>query len=158
MRTLIPLLAVVLLCAFGCAAQGPVVMDYQGPQDWPLGQPSPAGGVIGTTPVVYGLPDQPYEVVQLVDIPRKGGSQDDALLAVSDALLDARPHVLLLVGTRWDRMLEVDRHLAGAHVDGRCMRIIEQVRANNRDCSAPCLRFLAVRYKPGYYRSHPYGG
>jgi hypothetical protein len=158
MRTLIPLLALVLLCMFGCSTPGPAVVDYQGPQDWPTGRPSSAGGEIGSTPIVYGLPDQPYEVVQIVDIPRKGDAEDHELLAVSEALLDSRPHALILIGTNGDRVLEVDKFVSGARVDSRCVRVLEEVRANNRDMTAPCLRFLAVRYKPGNQHWHPYGG
>lgn len=146
MRTLLPLMTVALLLLVGCS-YGYRVADYQGPQAWPTGRASITHTALNNAQVIYGLPERPYEVVQVVEIPRGGSVSDAELSTFSTELKRGKADALVLVGTKYDRMLEVDRCLAKAgHVDAQCMQLIQKVRRINRD-DPKRLVFLAIRWR-----------
>lgn len=147
-RKLMPLLALLVLA--GCskiAPQGMQVIDYHGPQAWPTGQPSPSAASINQAKVFYGLPDRPYQVVQIVAVPRNGESPTEALLDAWKDMKRVKPDALVLLGTRYDDLLDVDWYLANAgssHKD--CLRYIKQIRQNNRSTASDNVVFLAIRW------------
>lgn len=145
MRTL--MMTVLLVTLAGCAAQDPVV-TYNGPQEWPTGYASETGTHIAGTPVVYGLPDRAYEVLQLVHIPRDSDADETSLAATRAALEQCRPDALVFIGSRYDQNLSVDQHLAAdVRTNAECRRVIKRVRSVNADDSEPDLIFLAIRYR-----------
>lgn len=138
--------AVIIVGSFGCA-QGMRVVDYHGPQDWPTGRASTTGTEIYDTPIVYGLPGRPYDVVQFVEIPHRDRLDDATLAAAARQLQRTQPDALVLIGTRYDRMLEVDKFLAASKADQNCMRTIAHVRSKNARGGKQPLTLLAVRWK-----------
>jgi hypothetical protein len=150
MRILLPLLLVSTLV--GCAGNNTStsispVSNYQGPQNWPLGWGTIDGPKIHNAPVMYGLPHQPYKVLQIVRVNRQNQNNPEELEALSHALARTRPDALVLIGTRYDRNLEVDEHLTKSrNVHPDCLKTVYNIRANNADATSEDVVFLAVRF------------
>lgn len=145
MRTL--LMTVLLATLAGCAAQDPVV-TYNGPQEWPTGYASETGTHIADTPVIYGLPDRAYDVLQLVHIPRDSDADEASLAEVRATLDQCRADALVFIGSRYDQNVDVDKHLAAdRRTNTQCRNVIKQVRNINADDTEANLIFLAIRYR-----------
>lgn len=146
MRKSLPFL--LLAGLFGCS-QSVRVADYSGPQRWPQGRPSTCAVRLADAPVLFGLPNRPYEVTQIVEIARKGPHVEDDLAAAQPQLGPSRADAFLLIGSKYDRLLDVEQYLAQAtEVDPGCISFLKQIRKKNLTDPANNYVLLAISWRP----------